>query len=260
MSETVDFLDLIGDDLRDEIENTPDNSMDPQMDLPPTESDLAPPPPKFNPADFSDQPVANRQQQRMPPPQQPGATPNYDKPAYADNGEGVLDLGGDNGLPPAGYDDHGYYDPNMGAMDGEKKERRKQISSKWIIRIYNRLQELGSTVLYDKVNQPQAVLARKHEMEQKIMTGKSLDEEEQIEYKALKDIGDGFLNRRIKFHETCGMEDDLVTDATEMLQEIMEVEGHEPNPVMVLLILLGVTPAMNLMNTLIEYQQYKKSF
>ena len=62
-------------------------------------------------------------------------------------------------------------------IPADKKEKQRQISARWGIRLYDKLQTLGAMVVYDKLNGPKDYIEKRDELLEKVYDGKITEKE-----------------------------------------------------------------------------------
>ncbi len=127
----------------------------------------------------------------------------------------------------------------------EHQESRRKVTSKWAVRLYDKLQGLMSMYAYDRLNSPSDYLRQRDLLLQKVYAG-TITEEERNALKHINEIADGFLHRRTTYHESVYMSQDLVEDINELVEDVLIVSRKEINPVWILVGLLLIQPTINM--------------
>ena len=141
----------------------------------------------------------------------------------------------------------------------DRKAKQRQISARWGVRLYDKLQALGAMLVYDRLNGPETYIKRRDELLEKVYDA-SITDEEREELNFVNEIMDGFMNRRTTFHESVHMSSELVEDIGEMAEELMEKTNTTINPIWILVLLLLIQPLMNMVTVLTHKMQYNTRF
>ena len=139
----------------------------------------------------------------------------------------------------------------------ERVAQRNKVTSKWGVRLYDKLQGLMSMFAYDRLNMPEVFIARRNELLKKVYDGKITDKERE-ELKQVNEVVDTFMSRRTTYHESVHMGQDLVDDVNELLEDILALSGKDINPVWILAALLLIQPVINLVTAFSHKMQNQK--
>ena len=141
----------------------------------------------------------------------------------------------------------------------ERKEKQRQVSSRWGVRLYDKLQALGSMFAYERLNEPSALIRKRDELLEKVYDG-TIEEDERIDLKKINEQVDGFIRRRAGYHETVYMSQELIDDIAELVEEVMVVSNKHINPMWILVMLLLLQPTINLITAFSHRMQYNTRF
>jgi len=143
--------------------------------------------------------------------------------------------------------------------DLKRQARRRAMTAKWGVRLYDKMQGLISVFTYDKLNTPQANLARRTELLEKVYSAK-LEETEREELKKLNELYEAFMKRRTGFSEKVHMSEDMRTDIQELMEDLMAVSKKEVNPVYILALLMLLPVMSNMITAFSHKMQYNTKF
>jgi len=141
----------------------------------------------------------------------------------------------------------------------ERKEKQRQISARWGVRLYDKLQALGSMFAYERLNEPKTLIQKRDVLLEKVYDG-SIDEDERIELKKINQQVDTFIDRRTGYHETVYMSQELIDDIADLVEEVMVVSNKHINPMWILVMLLLLQPTINLITAFSHRMQYNTRF
>lgn len=161
--------------------------------------------------------------------------------------------------PPPLYSDEGGSYGNEAAPDTEKIARRRRLWSTYGMKLYDELQASLSIIGWDRINTPSDLITRRKELRE-ISYDNKLTSDESKELRTLDTIIDGFHERRISFTDNVKMSDDLRNDAAEMIEQVLEIEGYDPNPLHILCGILAVQPVTNLVAIFMERITHKSTY
>jgi len=143
------------------------------------------------------------------------------------------------------------------ALD-EQKIRRRELTAKWVIRLYDKFQGLGSMFLYDKINTHQDLLEQRNFLMNKVYD-QSIEEEETAILKQLNERLATIADRRNEFNTQVHLSEDLKVDAEELLFDMIKVSKKEINPMWVLAFMLIIPLLSNLITAFTHHTQFKPS-
>jgi len=143
--------------------------------------------------------------------------------------------------------------------DLERKARRRAMTAKWGVRLYDKMQGLISVFTYDKLNTPETDFTRRTVLLEKVYSSK-LAEKEREELKKLNELYEAFMKRRSGFSEKVHMSEDMRTDIQELTEDLMAVSKKEVNPIYILGLLLLLPVMSNMITAFSHKMQYNTKF
>ena len=141
----------------------------------------------------------------------------------------------------------------------ERKARRRAMTAKWGVRLYDKMQGLVSVFTYDKLNTPETDFARRTDLLEKVYSAK-LAEKEREELKKLNELYEAFIKRRSGFSEKVHMSEEMRADIQELMEDLMAVSKKEVNPVYILALLLLLPVMSNMITAFSHKMQYNTKF
>ena len=141
----------------------------------------------------------------------------------------------------------------------ERKEKRRNITAKWSVKLYDKLQGLLAKFTYDRLNTPQDIVARRNQLFKKVYEGK-ISEKETEELKQVNEKYDAFIARRGSFHDSVHLSEDLIEDINELVEDLLEMSGKDINPIWILVGLLLIQPVINMVTAFSHKMQYNTKF
>ena len=143
--------------------------------------------------------------------------------------------------------------------EAERVARRRAMTAKWGVRLYDKFQGLLSIFTYDRLNTPKANFARRTELMEKAYSGK-MKEHEGEELKVLNGQYDAFMKRRGTYQENVHMSEDMRDDIQELMTDLISVSKREVNPMYILLALLVMPVISNLITAFSHKMQHNTNF
>jgi hypothetical protein len=147
----------------------------------------------------------------------------------------------------------------LSAEELERKARRRAMTAKWGIRMYDKMQGLISVFTYDKLNTPQTDFTRRTELMEKVYSAK-LAEKEREELKKLNELYEAFIKRRSNYAEKVHMSEEMRADIQELTEDLMSISKREVNPVYILALLLLLPVMSNMITAFSHKMQYNTKF
>ena len=130
--------------------------------------------------------------------------------------------------------------------NADVKRMRRQAVSSHLINVYNRLQSLGCSVVYDKINRPEHLIASRDLLMAKVMKGESLNEGEIATMKSLEKSMNGFFDRREKYFNDTEFDEKILKEIKELSVQWMEINNIDPKPENAIMLSLALQPAYNI--------------
>lgn len=136
--------------------------------------------------------------------------------------------------------------PSEDGLTDEQKQKRREVSAKWMVDIYDTAQSLGSVFAYHKFNDPVFKRERRDFLLAKVYAKKELSDDERVELEMCNKHVDGFMDRQKQFSEACGIDEENKAKLTAMMVDVFEVEDYTPDPKYILATALISTPMLNI--------------
>jgi hypothetical protein len=145
-------------------------------------------------------------------------------------------------------------------LNREIRLKKQAITAEHGFNLYNRVQSLGSIVLYDKINKPERIISQRDRIMEKVYAGEKLEQDEILLMKGLEIEMGKFLDRREKYIASTEIEENLLKDMKSLSKDIMELHKVDPNPSYMLGIMMITQPLFNAATAFSHKIRYNTEF
>lgn len=149
--------------------------------------------------------------------------------------------------------------PETDPEETERTLRRRAMTAKWGVRLYDKLQGLFSLFTYDRLNVPQKQFDRRAELNEKVYRG-ALSEKEREELKTLNELYEAFVKRRGSYSENIYMSEEIRADVQALTEDLLSLSKREISPTYILFLLLLLPVMSNLITAFSHKMQYNAKF